>query len=181
MKKIRMALAPSIMENLYIGRGAKLPGDQTMELVLGHETDRYILISREGYLQSIKADMLSYAVEEALRLDSSDHLVAAFPIKPEQSLLVMTGIGKTIHRTVETIPDAEALKRKGKALYSKARRDKGVSVVGGGAVSDNSWGMALHQDGSISFHTASSMIKNGTIPVETEIISFTFFSKAEAY
>ena len=45
MKKIRMALAPSIMENLYIGRGAKLPGDQTMDIFLAHDANSYILLS----------------------------------------------------------------------------------------------------------------------------------------
>ena len=79
MKKIRMALAPSIMENLYIGRGAKLPGDQTMDIFLGHDADRYILLSEEGYLGSVTAEMLSFAVEEAMRLNSTDHLVGGVP------------------------------------------------------------------------------------------------------
>jgi DNA gyrase/topoisomerase IV subunit A len=179
MKKIRMALAPSIMENLYIGRGAKLPGDQTMDIFLARESDQYILLSEEGYMQSLTAEMLSFAVEEAVRLNSTDHLVAAFPLQEEQSLLVMTQIGKAIHRTVESIPRAEALKRKGKALYSKSRREKGVRVVGGAGVTENEWGLALHQDGTISLHAITSLLESGTIPVNDEIISFTVFSKPE--
>jgi DNA gyrase/topoisomerase IV subunit A len=178
MKKIRMALAPSIMENLYIGRGAKLPADQTMDIFLGHQADRYILLSQEGYLGSIAAEMLSYAVVEAIRLNPSDHLVAAFPLQGDQSLLVMTQVGKAIHRTVESIPAAEALKRVGKALYSKARRAQGVRVVGGGAIAEGDWGVALHQDGTISLHALAALLQSGTVPVNGEILSFAVFEES---
>jgi DNA gyrase/topoisomerase IV subunit A len=179
MKKIRMALAPSIMENLYIGRGAKLPGDQTMDVFLAHQTNHYILLSEEGYHALITADMLSYAVEEAMRVNSSDHLVAAFPLQADQSLLVMTQIGKVIYRTAESIETAETLKRVGKALYSKARREKGVRVVGGGAIQDGDWAAALHKNGDLNLHCIASIIESGTIPVRGEIISFTVFAYPE--
>ena len=91
----------------------------------------------------------------------------------------MTQIGKAIHRTAESIDVAEALNRIGKALYSKARREKGVRVVGGGAVDENDWGLALHQNGTLSLHAVSSLFESGTIPVDGEILSFTVFSKAE--
>jgi DNA gyrase/topoisomerase IV subunit A len=179
MKKIRMALAPSIMENLYIGRGAKLPGDQTMEVFLGHDSDRYILLSEEGYLGSITAEMLSFAVVEAMRLNATDHLVGAFAIQPEQSLLVMTQIGKAIHRTAESIEDAEALNRKGKTLYSASRREQGVRVVGGGPVQADDWGLALQKNGLLSLHTISSILERGTLTADDEILSFTVFSETE--
>ncbi len=179
MKKIRMALVASIMENLYIGTGTKLPGDQTMDVLLAHEADRYILVSEEGYLQSITADMLSFAVEEAVRLNSTDHLVANLSITPEQSVVVMTQIGKAIHRTAESIEITDALKRKGKALYSKERREKGVRTIGGGAVTENDWGLALHQGGRISLHAISAIFANGTIPVDGEILAFVTFAVPE--
>ena len=150
-----------------------------MDIFLGHKADRYFLLSEEGYLGSIRDEMLSFSVVEAIRLNASDHLVAAFPIQPDQSLLAMTQLGKVIHRTADSIQDAEALKRVGKALYSKARREKGVRVIGGGAVNNNDWGLALHQDGTISLHAIEALLKSGTIPVNGEILSFTVFSKAE--
>jgi DNA gyrase/topoisomerase IV subunit A len=177
MKKIRMALAPSIMENLYIGRGAKLPGDQTMDIFLGYDADRYILLSEEGYLGSVSAEMLSFAVVEAMRLNPTDHLVGAFPVQPDQSLLAMTQIGKAIHRTAEGIEVAEALNRKGKALYSSSRREKGVRIIGGGMVNANDWGLALHKNGKLSLHTVSSILENGTLSIDDEILSFSVFSK----
>jgi DNA gyrase/topoisomerase IV subunit A len=179
MKKIRMALVASIMENLYIGTGAKLPGDQTMNVLLARDTDRYVLISEEGYLQSVTAEMLSYAVEEAVHLNNTDHLVAAAVIKPDQSVVVMTQIGKAIHRNVESIEVAEALQRKGKALYSRSRREKGVRVVGGGAIDAEDWGLALHQDGAITLHAMQSLLQSGTIPVEGEILAFATFPNPE--
>jgi DNA gyrase/topoisomerase IV subunit A len=176
MKKIRMALAPSIMENHYIGTGTKLPGDQTLEVGLGRETDLYALLSWEGYLQCITASMLSFAVEEAVRLNSTDHLVAAFPFRPEQSIVVMTQIGKAIHRTAEGLEVAEDLQRRGRALYAKARREKGIRVVGGAAVSAQDWGLALHQDGGITLHAMSAIFESGTIPIQSELLAFTAFS-----
>lgn len=179
MKKIRMALVGSIMDNLYIGTGTKLPGDQTLDVILAHDADRYILVSEEGYLQSVTAKMLSFAVEEAVRLNPTDHLVAAHTLTLGQSLVVMTQIGKAIHRTAESIPIADALKRKGKALYSKARREKGVRIVSSGAVSENDWGLALHQSGAISLHAIQAIFENGTIPIDGEILAFVTFSNLE--
>jgi len=175
MKKIRMALVASIMDNLYIGTGVKLSGDQTMDVILAHDADRYILVSEEGYLQLITSDMLSFAVEEAVRLNATDHLVAVQTLKPEKSVVVMTQIGKAIHRMVDSIPVADALKRKGKPLYSKARREKGVRVVGCGAVDASDWGLALHQGGEISLHSMQSIFENGTIPTDSEIMAFVTF------
>jgi DNA gyrase/topoisomerase IV subunit A len=175
MKKIRKALAPSIMENRYIGTGTKIPGDQTLDLGLGYDHEQYALVSWEGYLQCVTAEMLSFAVEEAIRLNSTDHLVAAFPYKSDQSILLMTQIGKIIHRTADSLEMAEALKRRGKMLYSKARREKGVRIVGGAAVNENDIGVALHQNGSITFHPIARLVESGTIHVEVEILAFTIF------
>lgn len=180
MKKIRMALAASIMENRYIGTGTKLPADQTFEICLGYENDQYALLSQDGYLQSVTANMLSYAVEEAVRLNSSDHLVAAFPFRPGQSILAMTQVGKSIHRTVDTLEVAEALGRRGRALYSKARREKGVRVVGGVAVNETDWGLALHQGGGITLHAIPALFESGTIPMDGELLDFAAFSGKEA-
>ena len=180
MKKIRMALAPSIMENRYIGTGTKLPGDQTLEIGLGHENDLYALLSWEGYLQCVTASMLSFAVEEAVRLNSSDHLVAAFPYRQDQSIIVMTQIGKAIHRTVDGLEIADDLRRRGRALYSKERRERGVRVVGGAAASAQDWGLALHPDGRITLHAMAALFESGTIPVEGELLAFAAFSGAEA-
>jgi len=180
MKKIRIGLAASIIANRYIGTGVKLPADRTLAITLGHEKDTFVLLSWEGVLQGVAAGMLSFAVEEAVRLDSTDHLVAAFPCEPGQSIVVMTQIGKIIHRAAESIELAEALQRRGRALYSKERREKGVRVVGGAAVSQDDWGLALHREGGITLHAISSLCERGVIPVAGEILAFSVFSSPEA-
>jgi hypothetical protein len=180
MKKIRMALVASVMENLYIGTGAKLPGDQTLEVCLAHDGDRYVLVSQEGYLQAVTADMLSFAVEEAVRLNPTDHLISVHTLLPDKSLIVMTQIGKAIHRLTENLVTADALKRKGKGLYSKVRREKGIRVVGSGVAGADDWCIALQKNGEISFHAVKSIIDRGTINVDQEILSFITFPKSKA-
>jgi DNA gyrase/topoisomerase IV subunit A len=175
MKKIRMALAPSIMENQYIGRGAKLPADETLDLGLSGDQDRFVLVSQEGYLRYVPIDLLPYAVVEAIHLNSTDHLVSAFPMQAEKSVLVITQIGKTIHRTEDSLELVTDLERVGKALYSKSRREAGIRVVGAAAVAESDWGLALQSEGQISLHAVSELFSRGTIPVEGELITFVTF------
>jgi len=175
LKKIRKALAPTIMENKYIGTGVKIPADQTLVLTMSTAGDQFILVSYEGYVQYLPEEILPYAIVEAMRLGKSDHLVAAFPDEGYDSILVMTQIGKGLHRTAESLEIATDLQRKGRMLYSTARRDSGVRVVGAGVVKENSWGLALHQDGGLTIHNISELIGRGSIPVESELIDFVVF------
>jgi len=176
LKKIRTALTASIMGNKFIGTGVKVPGDQTMALTLSKEDDRFALISYEGYIQGLPAKMLPYAIVEAMRLGNSDHLVAGLPLSNRKSILVMTQIGKIIHRTEDSIDMATDLKRKGRMLYSTARRERGVRVIGAATVDQSDYGLALHQDGQVSLHTVAALLNNGTLNTESEILEFITFS-----
>ena len=103
------------------------------------------------------------------------------PVIPTQAVRHV-GIGDlkaAIHRTAESIEVAEVLQRKGKALYSKARREKGVCVVGGGVIDAEDWGLALHQNGAITLHGMQALLQSGTIPVEGEIMAFVTFPNPE--
>jgi DNA gyrase/topoisomerase IV subunit A len=179
-KKIRKALAPTIMENKYIGTGVKIPADQALTLTMSQSGQHTIMVSYEGYLQYIPEELLPYAIVEAMRLGKTDHLVAAFPVAGDRAILVMTQIGKVIHRTVDGLEIATGLHRKGCMLYSTARREALVRVVGAAAVKRNDWGLALHQDGQISLHAVSELIGRGSIPVDHELIEFTAFSPPES-
>lgn len=176
MKKIRKALAPTITENKYIGTGVKVPADQTLTLTMGHENEYYVLVSYEGYIQYIPEGMLPYAIVEAMRLGKADHLVATFPASMDVSVIVMTQIGKIIHRTADSLELASDLQRKGRMLYTTARRQAGVRVVGAAAVEQDGWALALHQDGKITLHNISELIGRGSIPVEGELLDFATFS-----
>jgi DNA gyrase/topoisomerase IV subunit A len=176
LKKIRTALTASIMGNKFIGTGVKVPGDQTMDLTLRKADDRFVLISYEGYIQGIPAKMLPYAIVEAMRLGNSDHLVAALSVSNRKSILVMTQIGKIIHRTADSLEMATDLKRKGRMLYSTARRERGVRVIGAAAVDQSDYGLALHQEGLVSLHSVAGLLNSGTLTTESELLEFITFS-----
>ncbi len=176
IKKIRMALAPSIMENQYIGTGTKLPNDQPFELTLSGKDENFVLISKDGYLRYAPVDVSPYAIVEAMKVKHADYLVSAFIIPPGKSLLVMTQLGKAIQRAPETLELVSDLGRVGKTLYSKARRDAGIRVVGAAAVAESDWGLALHSNGDLSVHAIAQIFANGTIPVDDELSAFTAFS-----
>jgi DNA gyrase/topoisomerase IV subunit A len=175
IKKIRKALAPTIMENKFIGTGVKVPADQTLSLTMNFEGERFVLVSYEGYIQYIAEDMLPYAIVEAMRLGKSDHLVAAFSTDAGESVIGMTQIGKVIHRTEANLEAATDLQRKGQMLFSTARRQAGVRVIGAGSVGQDDWGLALHKDGRITLHAVSELVGKGSIPMDSELIDFITF------
>lgn len=174
-KKIRKALASSIIDNKYIGTGVKVEGDQALNLNLGSEGDQFIFVSYEGYFQCLNESILPFAIVEAMRLGNSDHLVAAFEIGESLSILVMTQIGKIIHKAAASVKPADDLNRKGQMLYSTARRESGVRVIAAASVGQNDWGISLHQDGRISLHSISDILGKGSIPVCGELIDFITF------
>lgn len=181
LKKIRKALAPTIMESKYIGTGVKVPADQTLTLVMSCESESYALVSYEGYLQVIPETLLPHAIVEAMRLGKTDHLVAAFPIGISQSILVMTQIGKIIHRSGESLEAATDLQRKGSMLYTTARRDAGVRVVGAAPAEPDDWGVALHANGQLSLHAVSDLLARGAVPIETALIDFVTFTPLKKF
>ena len=60
-------------------------------------------------------------------------------------------------------------------MFSTARRQAGVRVIGAGSVNQDDWGLALHKDGRISLHAVSELVGKGSIPVEGELIDFITF------
>lgn len=179
IKKIRKALAPTIMENKYIGTGVKVPADQTLSLTMNYEGERFVMVSYEGYIQYIAEDMLPYAIVEAMRLGKSDHLVAAFSTDEGKSVIGMTQIGKVIHRTEASLEAATDLQRKGQMLFSTARRQAGVRVIGAGSVGQDDWGLALHKDGRITLHAVSELVGKGSIQMDSELIEFITFQASK--
>jgi len=175
-KKIRVALASSIIDNKFIGTGVKVAADQVLNLNMSSTGERFVFVSYEGYLRYIPEELMPFAIVEAMRLGKSDHLVSASALGEGQSVLVMTQVGKVIHRSIESLDLANELTRKGRMVYSTARREAGIRVVGASAVSDDDWGIALHQDGTVTVHPISNLIGSGSIPVNGELIDFAAFS-----
>ena len=102
--------------------------------------------------------------------------MSAFTTQPDHDIILLTQIGKAIHRDGGSLETAEALNRKGKALISPSRRAKGVRVIGGAAVKDEDWLAVLHQDGAVTVHPVSSLFAAGTVQTDTELLALTSFS-----
>jgi DNA gyrase/topoisomerase IV subunit A len=178
VKKINAGMAESILANHYIGTGIKLPADQTFEVTLSNSDDRMILVSHQGYLLPLQTKQAPFAIEEVLRLGTSDHLVGAFIDRPGNTILIATQVGKLVHRTPDSFEAVSSLKTHGQAVFSKARREQGVRVVGAASVGENDWGIALHRDGRITAHRVQELFDSGTIPTRSELLDFGSFTGA---
>ena len=164
VKKIRTSMAQSILANHYIGSGVKLPLDRTFTICLGGKEDHLILVSHEGFLLRLEMNRISSAVEEAIRLGASDHLVSSFVYHPGSSVLVMTHIGKAIQITEDRLEIARSLKTKGQPAFSTQRRGQGARVVGAGSVSETDWAAGLHKDGQIKLYSLGEVFASGQTP-----------------
>lgn len=172
-KKIGAAMVESILANHYIGTGVRLPTDQTFHISLCRKEDQLILVSRQGFLIQLNVSGLPHSIEEVLRLDSADHLVAALVPEAGRSILIATQIGKLIHRTLDSFETASSFKSRGIALYSKSRREQGTRVVGAALVTENDFGVALHSQGQVTLHPMQDLFGSGTIQVSGELLAFT--------
>ncbi|MBN2146048.1 MAG: hypothetical protein JW726_01625 [Anaerolineales bacterium] len=176
VKKIGAAMVETILANHYIGVGIKQSADATFELALCGKADQLVLVSWEGYLACLDIEGLHFSIEEAMRLGMTDHLVAAFILDHERSILVVTQVGKVIHRNADVIEPSRALRVRGQSLYSQQRRESGVRVVGAAAVNEKDWGIVLESSGRITLHAIQSLFGSGAIHSEAEITAFTSFS-----
>lgn len=176
VKKLKASMAQSILANHYLGTAASQSADRTLDLVLCTQQDRLVLVSHEGYLLCLETSSLPYSLEEGIRLASTDHLVSAFTPRPERPILVMTQIGKLLQQTEAELACTAALKTRGSPVFSAQRRAQGVRVVAAAAVSGPDWGLALHQDGRLTIHSAQTMMDAGKIQLESELVAFTFFT-----
>jgi DNA gyrase/topoisomerase IV subunit A len=172
VKKMKTAMADSILSNRYIGTGVKQPADQTFNLLLCRNEDRLTLVSWEGYVLNVEINALPVSTEEVMRLGPRDHLVGAFLSPAEHATLVMTDNAKAIHRTEEFLESTLGLKQKGKGIYSQRRREEGVRVVGGGAVREQDWGFALHRDGTLTQHSVQVLLSSGAIQSSDKLLAF---------
>jgi len=172
LKKIRSGMAGSIFENRYIGAGIKKPPDQTLEIILAKNEDQIVLVTSEGYLIALEVKSLPVSIEEVIRLDSSDHLVACFIDKPDHSILVITNGGKILQLTNDRIEPSDSFKTKGQAIFSGQRRAQGVRVIGAASVKESDWGVVMDVKGKISLHSIRQLTGFGTVASENQPIAF---------
>jgi DNA gyrase/topoisomerase IV subunit A len=166
VKKTMTSMAESILSNRFIGRGINQKGDQAFDLLLSRKGDRLLLVTHEGRLLCLEVDPLSYAAEDRIHLDGSDHVVAALLLQPEESFLVLTQSGKVIQRQASQTEPSRSPQARGQALLSPARLDQGVRLIGAARADPAEQVLALHADGQLSLHTAQALGGAGSLTTE---------------
>jgi DNA gyrase/topoisomerase IV subunit A len=121
------------------------------------------MVTKEGLVWSMEVDQLPVTIEAVLRLDPSDHIVTAFIIHDEQSLLVLTQNGKVLQREKSWLEPASTFKTKGQPLISKERREAGVWVSGAAPVNQEDWGAVLRSDGKLTLHKMADLFASGSV------------------
>jgi DNA gyrase/topoisomerase IV subunit A len=182
VKKINISSFTSHVEEDYIGKGVLLPADKPCALAFANPQDLFVMVSQEGYIFSMPATGLTTAIQEVIQLVITDHIVSAFVLSQQPSIMFITANGKAVHREASWLEPAKSFKSMGQAILSKRRREAGVRIVGAAPVEQESWAVFLHLDGSLSVNAVSDLLAAGSLPGEeagSQIVSFSTFTLPE--
>jgi hypothetical protein len=163
-RMMKSSFEANIAKN-YIGSGVKTKLDKVACLSFANKGERIVLVTQEGYLVTLDVEQLPYTVEEALLLNATDHIVTAFSPANRPSILVITHNSKAIHRETGWLEPAGSFKSRGQPVFSQARREAGVKVIGAAAVDENDWCAVLSVGGAISVYTAARLLDAGSLPL----------------
>ena len=170
VKKIREDFFETYLSNQYLGTGTKLKFDKTCGLLFCNSEEQLVLATKEGYLFRVDVNKLPLAIEEVVRLNSTDYVIAAFIARRNHSILAVTQNGKLIHRETDWLEPAEALNTKGQPLFSKSRRDSGVHLVGAASVSEQDWCLACTSNGKLISYRIGDLFASGALlPRDSQI------------
>jgi DNA gyrase/topoisomerase IV subunit A len=153
----------SLVAKGSIGAGIKKRPDKTAGLVFANRDDRIVISSHEGAVLSIPISLIPYSVDEVIQLPFSDHIVCILNPKPKTSLLAFTNTGKVILRESGWLEPAASFKSRGQALFSSARREGGVRVVGAAALEEPDWCYVLTADGKLTPFQVSELMAKGSV------------------
>jgi DNA gyrase/topoisomerase IV subunit A len=179
VRKVAEAFFENHLSRGFIGSGVRLETDRPGGLSFGNKEDLFGMVSREGILFSMEIARLPATVEEAVKLEPTDHIIALFNTRAKSSLIFVTQNGKVIHRDLSWLEPATALKYKGQAILSKERRARGIRIVAAAPIVEDDWGAALLNDGNIYFYRLRDLFNTGSIlemNANAEVLSFTVFS-----
>jgi len=175
LKKLPESFFESCVAKDFVGSGVKLPADQTFGLSLCGKADQMVLVSQGGFVAAASVERLPFTIEEALRLATNDHLVAAFPLAGRDTLLFVTNNGKAVQRDASWLDPGLSAKSAGQALLTAARRGAGMRMVGAAAVTPEDWGLALLSDGSLNLYRLGDLLARGALlPADSslEVVAF---------
>jgi hypothetical protein len=172
IKKTMTSMAETIFENHYLGRGAIQRMDQPLDLTLCRKVELYALVTQAGRLLGLDVDELPYSVEERIKLEATDHVVAGFIIHPEELLLCLTQTGKVISRNAGFIEPAKSSSSRGQALIPPARLEHGVRFIGAAPVRETDRVAVLDAAGNLSLHAQRELTGAGVVRSEVPLVAF---------
>ena len=172
IKKTMTSLAETVLSNHHLGRGALQKADQPCEAILCRKKDRLALVTYEGRLLGLDVDDLTYSTEERIRLEPHDHVVAAFTVAPDQSLLCLTDSGKVIHRDGAVLEPAKSVHTRGQALIPPARLEQGTRFIGAAALRETDGVLVLEAGGRLTLHACRDLIGSGRLPESGPVLAF---------
>ncbi len=176
VKKIKVSSFTAHLAENYIGTGVKMPADKTLGLTFATQDGLFVLVSQEGYIFSMPPERLPAAIEEVIHLGISDHIVSAFMVEGNHSIVFITQNGKVVHRQANWLEPASSYKTRGQSILSNERREAGVRLVGAAAIEENDWGVFLQSDGKVSLHELNDLLAKGNVPTGAPGIQLTSFS-----
>jgi DNA gyrase/topoisomerase IV subunit A len=171
VKKTMTSMAQSILANHYLGRGAIQKSDQSFDALLCQKKDRLALVTYEGHLLGLDVDDLSYTVEERIRLNATDFVVASFALRPEDSLFCLTQTGKAVVRDGSVLELSKSPLARGQALIPSSRLDQGVRFIGAVPIRDADRVAVLDAEGNLTLHLADTVTGAGSIHAAGLILS----------
>jgi DNA gyrase/topoisomerase IV subunit A len=176
VKKIRESFLESCITKGFVGTGVKLPADKTFSLTFCGKTDRFVMLSQEGFLFCMEIEKLPVTIEEALRLSATDHIVSTFVTGQKPSLLVFTQNGRVIHREMGWVEPSNAFKTRGQPVFSRERRESGGRAVGAAAVDGEDWGAVLSSDGLLTVYKMTDLFAAGTLLADQAAVTVLGFT-----
>ena len=175
-------LFQTFLSRRNLGKGVKSDADQLLCLLLGSAEDILVLVSRGGYISALPVSRLTVGLEEIMRLDMQDYLVAAFIIHPEQLLVIAAEDGELL---VQKNPwgdpaDANGIKRR---VLARSKAGS-LHLMGAGAAGSGSTAFLLSSSGEINVQriTESTPAKPSAPATRLEggsQIAFTLFEQVE--
>ena len=172
VKKTMASMAETVLENHYLGKGAIQKMDQPLDVSLCHKGELYALVTQTGRLLGLNVDELSYSVEERIKLEATEHVVAGFTIRPEDLLLCLTQTGKVISRSAGFIEPVKSSASRGQALIPANRLEQGVRFIGAAPVRETERVAVLDEAGNLSLHAQAELTGAGAVRSEAALVAF---------
>jgi DNA gyrase/topoisomerase IV subunit A len=172
VKKTMTSMAETIFTNHFLGKGTIERLDQPHDLTLCRKQDSYALVTHEGRLLGLEVDALSYSVEERIKLDGTDHVIAGFTYQSGELIFCLTQTGKVITKDAGFVELAKTSASRGQALIPPGRLEQGVRFVGGAPFRAGDRVAVLDEDGNLTLQPGDKLISAGSVQTQVALAAF---------